>query len=272
LVSLKLDEKNLIALDDPVSAYLEGLPEDKQAITIRQLLTHTHGLTDFYHSADFEKDTGIHSDNASAEALTAWSLNQPLAAQPGSVWTYNVVGYAVLGMVLQSATGLSFSDLAQREVFDPLHMVAYYGNSDTVIDGQSPTLYELVDDKVVTHPVEFRPFVYPAAGLNISVAEMAKLFAALSGDRFLSTQQKTELWRAMELPDGKSSFYGLGWFSYTTSQNRWVVGHEGGGASWIIYYPDQQLSVIALSNMSGARADMLPFDIARAAFDAALFE
>ncbi len=36
--------------------------------------------------------------------------------------------------------------------------------------------------------------------------------------------------------------YGLGWSSYVTSQDRWVVGHEGGGASWVIYYPDRDLA------------------------------
>ena len=49
------------------------------------------------------------------------------------------------------------------------------------------------------------------------------------------------------------------------SRGRWVVGHEGGGASWLICYPDLELAVIALSNMSGARADSLPYDVAREA-------
>jgi len=60
------------------------------------------------------------------------------------------------------------------------------------------------------------------------------------------------------------------WESIVTSRDRWVVGHESGGASWVIYYPDQGLAVIALSNMSGARADILPYKIARAAFAAGL--
>jgi CubicO group peptidase (beta-lactamase class C family) len=99
---------------------------------------------------------------------------------------------------------------------------------------------------------------------------MAKVFAALSGDAFIDSDAKKSLWRTDDLANGKASFYGLGWSSYVTSQDRWVVGHEGGGASWVIYYPDQDLAVIALSNMSGARADILPYEIARTAFAAGL--
>ena len=89
------------------------------------------------------------------------------------------------------------------------------------------------------------------------------LLIALSDNDFISSGSKLELWSNPTLANGRPANYGLGWFSYTTSQNRWVVGHEGGGASWVIYYPDLELAVIALSNMSGARADSLPYEIAR---------
>ena len=92
-----------------------------------------------------------------------------------------------------------------------------------------------------------------------------------SGEEFLDPRAKQVLWQNATLGDGNSTNYGLGWFSYVTSQDRWVVGHEGGGASWVIYYPHADLAVIALSNMSGARADSLPYEIARAAFAQGIF-
>ena len=88
----------------------------------------------------------------------------------------------------------------------------------------------------------------------------------INGFREKHQFNRTGMWRNEDLPGGENSHYGLGWMSYVTSQDRWVVGHEGGGASWVVYYPEEDLAVIALSNMSGARADILPYEIARALF------
>lgn len=147
----------------------------------------------------------------------------------------------------------------------PTGVAGRFGGSETLLPGRNPVLYELVDDKVDAHIVEFPRITYAAGGFNTSVLELSKLFIALSGEDFVDRKMKQELWSRPTLGDGELAHYGLGWFSYRTSQDRWVVGHEGGGASWVIYYPDLDLGVIALSNMSGARADSLPYEIAREA-------
>ena len=270
LLAVRLEEQGLLDLDAPISAYGIDLPADKQSISVRHLLQHTHGLEDFYHSDDYVVDAGKSMDDSTTEELIGWSLLQPLQSQPGDAWAYGVVGYVVLAQIFEQVGERPFTELVDQYVFKPLDITATYGGSEVLVDGRNPVLYEWLDDDLVGHVIGFSPRVYAAGGLNISVTEMAKVFAALSGELFIDSDTKKNLWRNVDLANGKASFYGLGWSSYTTSQDRWVVGHEGGGASWIIYYPDQDLAVIALSNMSGARADILPYEIARAAFAAGL--
>jgi CubicO group peptidase (beta-lactamase class C family) len=271
LLAVRLYEAGLLDLDSSIAEHLDGVPPDKQAITIRHLLQHTHGLEDFYRSDDYAAETGRSIDQSTTEELLAWSLAQPLRSAPGAQWDYSLAGYVLLGKVLEKAGGSSYVALAEEHVLEPLGITGTYGGSEKIVTGRLPVLYELVDGELAGHVVDFPERVWPAGGLNLSVIEMARLFVALSGDDFLDQQAKQVLWQNATLPDGNNTNYGLGWTSYVTSQDRWVVGHEGGGASWVIYYPDAELAVIALSNMSGARADSLPYEIARAAFDKGIF-
>lgn len=271
LLAVRLSESGLLDLDASIAKYLDDVPPDKRAITVRHLLQHTHGLEDFYRSDAYAEETGRSVDESTTEQLLSWSLGRAPRSPPGERWDYSLAGYLLLGQVLESAGGASYATLVAEHVLDPLGIAGTYGGSEVIVAGRLPILYELLDDEVIGHVVDFPERVWPAGGLNLSVTEMARLFTALSGDAFLDRQAKQVLWQNATLPDGSNTNYGLGWTSYVTSRDRWVVGHEGGGASWVIYYPDAELAVIALSNMSGARADSLPYEIARATFDKGIF-
>ena len=270
IVAVRLAAGGQLELDAPIGDFLPDVPADKQGITLRHLLQHTHGLDDFYLSDEFQRESGQSIDEAATEEPIRWSLNRPLRFAPGGDWSYSLAGYVLLGHILEILSGESYVTLVEQLVLAPLGMQAYFGGSETVVEGRNPVLYELEHDAVVGHVVDFDRKVWPAGGVNLSVSELAKLFIALDGEVFLSERDKQELWGTASLPGGRDSGYGLGWSSYITSQDRHVVGHEGGGASWVIYYPERRLAVIALSNMSGAKSDILPYEIARAAFDAGL--
>jgi len=266
VLAMRLVDAGLLNLDNSIADYLDGVPADKKAITVRHLLQHTHGLEDFYHSDAYAAETGRSTDDSSTQELVAWSLQQAPQFAPGDDWRYGVVGYVVLGQIFEKVGGSSYANLVQEHVFSALGMSGAFGGSDIVVPGRNQMLYELIDDEVAGHVVNFNERAWPAGGLNMSVVEMAKLFIAISRDDFIDQSAKQEMWHNDTLLSGEKTNYGLGWSSYVTSQDRWVVGHEGGGASWVIYYPDLDLAVIALSNMSGARADVLPYEIARTAF------
>jgi CubicO group peptidase (beta-lactamase class C family) len=266
VLAMRLAAAGLLNLDHSIAVYLDGVPANKKSITVRHLLQHTHGLEDFYHSDVYAAETGRSTDDSSTQELVDWSLNQSPQSAPGENWSYGVVGYVVLGQIFEKVGGSSYANLVQEYVFNALDMSGSFGGSDVVVPGRNQMLYELIDDEVTGHVVNFNERAWPAGGLNMSVVEMAKLFIAISGDDFIDQAAKKEMWRNATLSSGEETYYGLGWSSYVTSQDRWVVGHEGGGASWVIYFPDHDLAVIALSNMSGARADVLPYEIARSAF------
>ncbi len=61
--------------------------------------------------------------------------------------------------------------------------------------------------------------------------------------------------------NGTEKPYGLGW-TVDEHKERKVVGHEGGGAIWVAHFPNEQLSVVVLCNLNGARADEIQYGIA----------
>jgi CubicO group peptidase (beta-lactamase class C family) len=62
LLAVRLQDQGLLDLDASISAFGIDLPADKQAISVRHLLQHTHGLEDFYHSDDYVADAGKSMD------------------------------------------------------------------------------------------------------------------------------------------------------------------------------------------------------------------
>lgn len=86
---------------------------DKDAITIRQLLTHTSGLA------------------AGLRAMPAWSGDaaalalacaQPAKHAPGSYFNYSDINYVLLGQLVQRVSGLPIDEFARQRIFAPLGM------------------------------------------------------------------------------------------------------------------------------------------------------
>lgn len=272
LLAVRLAEQGKLDLDASIANFFRQTPRDKEPITVRHLLQHTHGLEDSYRSENYATSSGKTFGESTVSELARWSLQQPTRFEPGTDWQYSLIGYVMLAKIMEISGGESYESLLDLYVFQPLDMEVTFGGTEVVTLGRNPVLYELVEGEVSGHAVDFPQKTYAAGGANTSVEELAKLFEVLRGDAFIDSGAKDTLWKNTELPNGKSTHYGLGWFSYETSTQRWVVGHEGGGASWVIYYPELDVAVIALSNMSGARADSLPFEIAREAFAANLLQ
>lgn len=109
-----------LELDAPVVRYLpEFNREDKSAITLHQLLTHTSGLPAwrplYLLSHDREK------------ALSAIA-EEPLQTKPGEHVTYSDLGFITLGFLLQRLNGSTLEAQAQDQIFAPLELSRTFFN------------------------------------------------------------------------------------------------------------------------------------------------
>jgi len=149
-VTMMLIEEGRLHLDEPVDRWLPELarrrvlktissPLDdtvwaKRAITVEDLLTFRCGTGILLAPADtypiqrqiaaLELPGFGPPDPASRLSPDEWLRRLgtlPLMAQPGEAWLYNT-GSAILGVLLERVSGLSFPDLLRRRLFEPLDM------------------------------------------------------------------------------------------------------------------------------------------------------
>src|SRR5262249_57471168 len=90
---MQLIEQGRIRLSDPVAQYVPGFEKNnKSAITIRHLLTHTSGLR-----PDLELDVEFHGSD---EAIRRAIEEVPTAA-PGERFVYSDINFFLLGAILR---------------------------------------------------------------------------------------------------------------------------------------------------------------------------
>jgi D-alanyl-D-alanine carboxypeptidase len=107
-----------IQLDDPLGAFVKDLGPETAAVTIRQLLTHSSGLGDFFKP---ENMTAMLKARTASDLLPLVVHDKP-TFPPGSRFAYSNSGFALLGVVIERVSGLSYGDYLAQHVFSPAGM------------------------------------------------------------------------------------------------------------------------------------------------------
>ncbi len=118
-----LAERDEIDLDAPITRYLPELrfqaPLDADAVTVRSLLTMTHGIEDGGPVVVRTAFTGEFTADLLIELLAAYG-----PSEDGPVFNYGNLGYNILGMMLAPGTEHGWKDVVAREVLEPLGMAS----------------------------------------------------------------------------------------------------------------------------------------------------
>ena len=115
-----LVEDDRVALDDPISKFYPASPPAWRTVTIRNLLNHSSGISDYWVRHP-QGTPGLRtSEIGSPEMLIQRSLTDPLAFPPGTKFEYSNVGYALLAAVIERASGQSYAAYLRSVIFEPL--------------------------------------------------------------------------------------------------------------------------------------------------------
>jgi len=116
VVVVQLLEWGCVELEAPVASYLpEFAASGKQAVTVRQLLTHTSGLVAVL---------PLWSSHGDATARLRAVMDQPLDHPPGAVYLYSDLNLITLGVLVERVTGLTLDQVVHDRVTAPLGMSA----------------------------------------------------------------------------------------------------------------------------------------------------
>jgi CubicO group peptidase (beta-lactamase class C family) len=248
---LRLVEQGLVDLDAPVSTYLPELPIG-DAITARQLLSHTAGL------ADEANADGPQNPEALRESMAQFT-EAAMFAPAGTAHSYSNPGYDIAGTVIEAASGQYYDDYMASQVFAPMGMErttfdpnvaitypvaagyqpgmlgisAVRRNSSHTTEAPSGLAYSSVND--LTRLLEFILEGGVVGGEPVLSAELAQAMATPAQVRIASPMR-----------------YGLGLF---VEQYRGTtrIGHGGnvdGYSALMETLPAHDLGVVVLANVS----------------------
>jgi CubicO group peptidase (beta-lactamase class C family) len=241
LAIMQLVESGEVDLDGPVRRYLPWFrvadPEASGRITIRHLLTHTSGLSQYLPGDAYITHEDL-SDDALENAvrdLKGLELTQPV----GETLQYSNMGYSILGLVVQTVAGEPFEQYVQERILDPLQMFNSYASVAEARQHGLATGYQFwfgrphaTSAELGTVDAANRALV-PAGLITSSAEDMTHfLIAQLNSGRFrdttvLSPAGIAEMHRpAVELPSGDSVT--LGWVAGKTETNGIPTVSKGG--------------------------------------------
>ncbi|MFZ0957826.1 MAG: serine hydrolase domain-containing protein [Candidatus Sulfotelmatobacter sp.] len=258
---MMLVEEGRVALDDPLTKYFPDAPASWKEVTVRELLSHTAGFTDYPEKFDFRKDW-------TEDELVKMVEGIPLAYPPGTKWDYSNLGYLTLGILIHHVTGEFYGDFLQQRIFQPLGMQTTRIISEADIVPNRAAGYRLVKGELKNQEW-VAPMVNTTAdgSLYFSILDLAKWDAALYGEKLLKRSSLELMWTPVKLKDGSpnkgadGSAYGFGWFVGEKKGHR-VIGHDGawqGFQTTIDRYVDDRLTVVVLTNLAEGK----PWEIAQ---------
>ena len=126
---LQLIEQRKLELESKIGDLLTfDLKQIDPAITVRQLLTHTSGIPDYYDESKGGKYSDVFRDFPSYNIrknsdFIPLFINLPMMYPRGEKFHYNQTGYVTLGLIIEAVTGLPFDEYLMRELFAPCGMV-----------------------------------------------------------------------------------------------------------------------------------------------------
>jgi len=226
-VVLQLAGEKKLSLDDTVEKWLPGLVQgnghDGNKIKIRQLLNQTSGLPDYLTPELRTKLLTNPDGNYTAEQLVAIGLKQ----KPVTGWVYSNTNYAILGLIIQKATGETYAEQIKKRIIEPLQLKETFlpGNSMDIpkknARGYLDTGNKLVDITLLN------PSIANAGGDIISTGEdLTTFFRALLGGKLLAPEMKKEMMTSTA--DSPFGQYGLGIYQTKLPNGTNVWGHGGG--------------------------------------------
>jgi CubicO group peptidase (beta-lactamase class C family) len=245
---VKLSEKGALSLDDPLSRFLPDFP-GADGVTIRQLLSHTAGISDKI--APEDRQPGFSRRDNDMATLVAEIAKRARSFAPGSDQSYSNAGYILLGAVIEKVTGKAWHVALHDELLAPAGLShTRYAIASSIIPGRAAG-YTGAPGQIENAP--FISMTAPAsAGALASTADDLRIWMrALAGGRIVSAAGFQAMATPAVIP-GKTppNPYGFGLYTWPV-RGETMVGHTGqidGFASFLGYIPARDLVIVALAN------------------------
>ncbi|MGF6849417.1 CubicO group peptidase (beta-lactamase class C family) [Chitinophaga sp. W3I9] len=284
---MKAIEQGLFTLDTDINSILPFKVQHPYApkipITLKQLVTHTSGITDnpvaykktYLYNTPLQEDNPIYSllkskgygakgqdttlgaflqDYLSASG-TYYSNNNFDKAAPGKRYEYSNIGSDLAAWLIELKSGISFAQYTQQYILQPLQMTHTTWSTATADQAKLATLYTGLK---VSYP-KYSSVTYPDGGLTTSCHELSlflkeniagqegkgKILTAASYTTMLQPAFSTA-YNPKNIDPGEPN---IGVF-YAMKKNG-IIGHsgsDGGVTAFLFFSPTKGYGMLLITN------------------------
>lgn len=243
---LKLWEDAALQLDDPVAKHLQGFPFP--LITIRNLLSHRSGLPNYVHFVEkMGWDTHRFVTNGDILQLLIDNANKLKPGRANAYFDYCNTNYALLALIIEKVSQLSFSAYLDTVFFKPLGMHNSFVYNTDMAETVLPS-YKFNNQK---EPFMFLDAVYGDKNIYSTPRDMMKWDWALSNNQLFSEKTLEEAFKGYSYERRGTRNYGLGWRLVEMPTGKKIIYHNGwwhGNNTVFSRLPADSTAIIVLGN------------------------
>lgn len=258
-VVLLLAEEGKLSLDAPLSTVLpasvtNGLlringVELAGTATIRQLLSHTSGLPDYWLDGPLDKDElnpftrAFNADvNRFWDPLDVLTLSRQLTPihAPGGAFHYCDTGYVLLGVAIEKLEGKSLQDVYRSRIYAPLGMTSTY-LSYREQPPANAVISHRYEGKLDLHARTNQTADWAGGGLVSTAPDLERFIRGLAEGKLFASDETLAAMTTLVPTDQAEVEYGLGVFHFEIGNGGSVIGHDGWGNAFMYYWREKKV-------------------------------
>ena len=244
----QLIQAGKLSLDDTIEKFFPNYPNPvaKENITIRLLLQHRSGLSNYFHSEKFLNTSK--EQFRTIQSLSYLYENEPLEFKPNEEFAYRNTNYVLLGRIIESVTDMSYEEYVSKYIFSKAHM-KNTGNYDIDFPIENTAENYMLSS---LHPNKLQKTIFksavkggPAGGGYSTIEDLYKFSNAFKNNMLLN-KEYTNIMKT----EPETDWYGYG-MQFAGAKGSGIYGHSGGhfgvGAEWRVF-EKQNYIVVLLTN------------------------
>lgn len=243
----RLIEMKKLHLDQKVKSILPEFPYP--TITVRMLLNHRSGVPKYANFSEpdsiWGKEKILHNKDI-LKLLEKFKF--PLDFEPNTKFVYNNSNYALLALILEKKTNLSFKEAMKELVFDPLGMRNTFV---FILEEDKYRVSQSYSSRMQIQSFDNLDAVYGDKNIYSTPRDLLKYDMAMQKDDFISKALKKEIFKGYSYERSGIKNYGLGIRLKEWNKYQRIFYHNGwwhGNTSAYVTLKKEGVTLIAISN------------------------
>ena len=242
---LKLWEEGRVDINDTLGTFFKDFPYP--GVTVKMLLNHRSGLPNYVHYLEKYKWDRKKMVTNTDVLNSLYVMHPPQQFNTGKRFSYCNTNYALLALIIESVSGVSYKSYLENSFFRPLQM----NNTYVFTPEDQPRSIPSFEWNNRKFDFEYLDAVYGDKNIYSTVQDMLKWDQALYPGRLFTQRTLDSAFAGYSFERKGKRNYGLGWRMTFLDNGKKILYHNGwwhGNNTVFIRLLDEEVTVIVLGN------------------------